>query len=226
MIVKLNNLPARHESLIACSETADGRVKEDATREVGIAPLSEGCLLFEISLDSREVLLLWRFEILVIGRLEVIVIFDTFIPKHRVTHLSQILSTKRDRLRSTSWNSWVSVLLQVRQTSQTILPWSDRTLHELSMLVTSGCISWTHQELFSHIQVSIAIDKNSDLACIAPLVSVLWCLSCDESIDFCFTHAFFLTLIKPFWQFVMISIKTREISWSLKITYVFLNCLG
>lgn len=56
------------------SNTADRGVEEDAAREVSIAPLCEGCLLFEIPLDCWEILLLKDAVIVLIGRAEVIVV--------------------------------------------------------------------------------------------------------------------------------------------------------
>ena len=52
MSVKTNiYVSANLAAFMADSKTADRRVEEDAAREVGIAPLGEGSLLFEILLD-------------------------------------------------------------------------------------------------------------------------------------------------------------------------------
>jgi hypothetical protein len=71
-------LPSKtHSSTLSVrlfSNTTDWWIEEYATREVSIAPLRERCLLLEVTLDSREVLLLQNVMILLISCSEMIII--------------------------------------------------------------------------------------------------------------------------------------------------------
>ena len=78
------------------------------------------------------------------------------------------------------------------------------------MLVASGCVPGTHNELICHILFTV--DQNAYLASVAPLVNVLLSLASDESFDFIIAHTVFLTLFQPFWQLVMISMNIFYIS--------------
>ena len=60
------------------SDATDRWIEEDSTGEVCIAPLREGCLLLEVSLDRREVLLLEHVVDLLISRSEVFVLLIVY----------------------------------------------------------------------------------------------------------------------------------------------------
>lgn len=56
------------------SNATDWWVEEHATRKVSIAPLRERCLLLEVTLDGREVLLLQSIMILLISCSEMLIV--------------------------------------------------------------------------------------------------------------------------------------------------------
>lgn len=117
----------------------------------------------------------------------------------RVSHLTQILGSHRDRLSATSGSSRITLLHQSRKAAQ-------------ALLGLRGLVSGAHLQLFMHVLVIfVAVDEVANFAAIAPFANVFGLLASHNLLDLGVAHAISLALLEPLGQ--LVSIRFFERLW-------------
>ena len=183
---------------MAWSNSARRRVEEDTAREVGIAPLCEGCLLLEVSLDVGEILCIQPIMILLVCCTEMLVVEGgTILESARHHALLQA-----DRL-SAAVGGLRTALLKSRKALELA---ATSSLGALLLSHDTRCLcARLHDELFSlALVVVVVIDQDSDFAGVAPLVDIPTGLTLNDLRDLCVSQTLGSEFCDPLRQFVLI----------------------